>query len=65
MMYSLYRFKSLGPVLWIGSRYQFRVLMSFLHVPMVFHCAELGDINICIRACVLFFEMFDIIYHTF
>ena len=46
-----HRFQSLGPVLWIDGRYHFRVLVSFLHVPLVIHFTDLGDVNICMRAC--------------
>ena len=60
-----HRFQGLGTVPWIESRYQFRVLVSLLHVQLVTHCADNDKINICMRACTYnFFEMFDIIDHA-
>ena len=61
-----HRFQGLGTVPWIESRYQFRVLVRFLHVPLVIHFGDLGELNICVPAHVLDpFEMFYIIYHAF
>ena len=44
------RFQGLGPVPWINSRYHFRVLVGFLHFPLVIHCAYLRELNIWVRA---------------
>ena len=59
-----HRLQRLGLVLWIDGRYNFWVLVSFLHFLLVIHCAKLVDINICMRACAPNnFEMFNIMDH--
>ena len=44
-------FQSLGPFLSVGGRCHFWFLVSFLHVPLVVHSGDLGEINIGMRAC--------------
>ena len=45
-----HRLQCIGTVPWIDGRYHFRVLVGFPHVPLVIHCADLGNIDICVRA---------------
>ena len=60
-----HRFQGIGPVPWIGGRYHFRVLVSFLRVPLMVHHAELGEINICVcERAPNPFEVIDIINHA-
>ena len=57
-----HRFQSLGPVLWINGGYQFWFLVSFLRVPLMIYCADLGYINIGVRSCTPNpLEMIDVI----
>ena len=59
------RFQGLGPVPWIDGRYHFGVFIGLIHVPVVVHCADLGEINICVCACATNpLEVFDILYHA-
>ena len=59
-------FQSLGPVLWVDSRYHFWVLVSFLHVLLVIHCMDLGKINIGMGACAPNpLEKFDVVNNSF
>ena len=61
----LHHFQGLGPVPWIDGRYHFRVLVGFLRVPLVIHCFEIGEINICVCACATnHFEIIEIIYYV-
>ena len=57
-----HRFQGLGPVPWIEGGYHFGVLVVFLHVLLMVHCTNLGDINICMCANATNpFEVLDII----
>ena len=58
-------FQGLGPVPCIDCGYQSRVLVGFLLVPLVVHCAGLGELNISVCVYALSsFEVFDIINHA-
>ena len=59
------RFQGLGPVPWIYGRQSLRVLVGFLHVPLMVYSANLGELNICVCECAPNpFEVLDVINHA-
>ena len=58
-------FQGLGPVPWIEIWHNFWFLMGFLHILLMVHTVDLGEINICVRSHAPNpFEVLDVIYYA-